>query len=112
MKQRVTEDDFIRAFDDYNRSENFTVSARRAMFEYFEEYEEDIGEEIEFDVIGICCEFSEYRNLDEIREAYGLEEDDEIEDYTHVIPVYTFDTSAPNAADWKEIVTGVVIRDW
>ena len=39
MKQTITEDEFIRAFDDYNRSENFTVAARRAMFEYFEEYE-------------------------------------------------------------------------
>lgn len=58
MKQTITEDEFIRAFDDYNRSENFTVAARRAMFEYFEEYEEDTGVEMDLDVIAICCEFS------------------------------------------------------
>lgn len=112
MKQTITEDEFIRAFDDYNRSENFTVAARRAMFEYFEEYEEDTGVEMDLDVIAICCEFSEYADEEEVRETYGLEEDDEIEDYTHVIPVYTFDTSAPSALEWKDVQTGIVIQDW
>ena len=111
MKQTITEDEFIRAFDDYNRSENFTVAARRAMFEYFEEYEEDTGVEIDFDVIAICCEFSEYANEEEVRDYYGLEEDDEIEDYTHVIPVYTFDTTGP-VSQWRDVQTGIVIQDW
>tara|TARA_R110000824_G_scaffold196770_2_gene380061 strand:- start:113 stop:451 length:339 start_codon:yes stop_codon:yes gene_type:complete len=112
MKQRVTEDDFIRAFDDYNRSDNFTVGARRAIFEYIENLEDEMGEEIELDVISICCGWSEYVDEDEIREAYGLEEDDEIEDYTTLIPAYTFDTSAPSALDWKDVQTSVVIEDW
>ena len=111
MKQTITEDEFIRAFDDYNRSENFTVAARRAMFEYFEEYEEDTGVEIDLDVIAICCEFSEYANEEEVRDYYGLEEDDEIEDYTHVIPVYTFDTTGP-VSQWRDVQTGIVIQDW
>ena len=111
MKQTITEDEFIRAFDDYNRSENFTVAARRAMFEYFEEYEEDTGVEIDFDVIAICCEFSEYASEEEVRDYYGLEEDDEIEDYTHVIPVYTFDTTGP-VSQWRDVQTGIVIQDW
>ena len=112
MKQTVTEDDFIRAFDDYDRSDNFTVGARRAIFEHIENLEDDMGEEIEFCVISICCEYSEYADEDEIREAYGLEEDDEIEDYTYVIPVYTFDTSSDNWMEWKDVQTGIVIQDW
>ncbi|MAK37229.1 MAG: hypothetical protein CMC15_13835 [Flavobacteriaceae bacterium] len=112
MLQTVSEDEFISAFDDYNRSENFTVSARRAMFEYFEELEEAFGEPLLLDVIGICCEYSEYADEDEVKEAYGLEEDDEIEDYTDVIPAYTFDTSGPNALEWKHVQSSIVIRDW
>tara|TARA_Y100000004_G_scaffold106214_1_gene119161 strand:- start:166 stop:501 length:336 start_codon:yes stop_codon:yes gene_type:complete len=111
MRQTVTEDEFIRAFDDYDRSENFTVAARRAMFEYFQEYEEDTGVEIDLDVIAICCEFSEYASEEEVRDYYGLEEDDEIEDYTHVIPVYTFDMTGP-VSQWRDVQTGIVIQDW
>ena len=43
------------------------------MFEYFEEYENSTGEEIELDPIGICCEFTEYSSAREAAKAYGLE---------------------------------------
>jgi hypothetical protein len=40
---------------------------------------------MELDVIGICCDFSEYKDLEELKQDYGydedLEEDDEILDY-------------------------------
>ena len=49
------------------------------MFDYFEEYEDSCDTEIELDVIGICCEFSEYDSaIDCIETAgYGYEFDED-----------------------------------
>ena len=59
MKTTVSRYDFERAFADYNRKENFTYEGLGLLFDYFEEYEEITGEEIELDVIAICCEYAE-----------------------------------------------------
>jgi len=68
--QTVDEQDFIRAFDDMDRSENFSREARRALFEYLDDMSDDIGEDIELDPIGICCEWAEL-DADELFEQYG-----------------------------------------
>ena len=41
------------------RPDNFSYNGLSSLFEYFEEYEDSIGEQIELDVIAICCEWSE-----------------------------------------------------
>lgn len=68
MKDTVTEEKFVRAFDEMGRSQNFTREARRALFEWYEEIERATGEEVELDPIAVCCEWSEYESLDEVRE--------------------------------------------
>lgn len=73
MIQRIDKNDFVREFDNFNRSENFTREAREALYDYLEE----IDENIELDVIGICCDYTEYADEAEAREAYG----DDWEDY-------------------------------
>jgi hypothetical protein len=70
--QTVDKHDFVRAFDDYNRSENFSVEAREALFDYLDELSDDTGENIELDVIAICCDYTEYDNARECAKAYGL----------------------------------------
>ena len=79
MKKTINEFEFVQAFDDYMRSENFSRPARFALYEYLTEYEEDTGEEIELDVIAICCEFTEYESLDELIEAFYHEDDEQPE---------------------------------
>jgi hypothetical protein len=60
MKQHVDRSIFVNTFDQYGRGNNFTIAAREALFDYFEELEEDAGREIEFDCIAICSDWSEY----------------------------------------------------
>lgn len=70
------------------RPNNFTWSGLSALFDYLEEYEEDTGSKIEFDPLGICCDFSEYADFNEIQEAYlnfELEDIEDLYDRTHVI---------------------------
>lgn len=58
------------------RPENFSPDALRMLFAYYEELEESTGEEIELDVIAICCEWAEY-TAEELIQEYGYLVDDE-----------------------------------
>ena len=58
MKQQVDFSVFESAFRDYNRLDNFPTGLR-ALFEYLEEFEDSMGEEIELDVIALCCDYHE-----------------------------------------------------
>ena len=61
--ETVTEDSFIRAFDRMGRGDDFSIPARRALFEHYEQYAEDMGEPYELCVIGICCTWGEYHDI-------------------------------------------------
>lgn len=74
MKQTLTREMFIDGMK-AARPGNFTYEGLDALFEYLTELEEGLGEELEFDPIAICCEYSEYRSLEEIREDYNNIED-------------------------------------
>ena len=81
---------FERAFADYNRTENFTYYGLKALFDYLEQFEEDTGEAIELDVIGLCCDYTEYENLAEFHGVYSADEYpdfESIEDMTQVIRI-------------------------
>jgi len=85
--QTVNEHDFRQAFMDYNRGEQFTYGALTALFEWLEEFAED-GTSYEMDVIALCCEFTEYGDLEEIQANYSstkLDNIDDLRDHTAVI---------------------------
>lgn len=87
MHVTINSFDFIKAFEDYGRETQFSRGALFAIFDYLEELEQDIGEDMELDVIGICCDYTEYESLEEFQEqcndSYKSIED--IEDETTVI---------------------------
>ena len=86
MKITVDESMFVARFDEMNRSENFSLAGRRALFQYIEDLESDAGEEIELDVIGLCCEFSE-DTVENVLVEYDLESIEDLQDATTVIEV-------------------------
>jgi hypothetical protein len=59
MKTTLTFSGFRDAFRAYERMDNFSYEGAKALFEYLEQYEEDTGEELELDVIALCCEYTE-----------------------------------------------------
>ena len=83
MKQSINFNQFYDAFQAV-RPDNFTYDGLKALYEYLEQSEEDTGQEIELDVIALCCEYSEYGSMVEFQEAYG---DVLPEEHTTVIPV-------------------------
>ncbi len=91
MKLTVNFYAFEQAFRRFNRYEQFGgYDGLRAMFDYLEEYEESTGEDLELcDVISLCCEYSRYESLDDLRRAYGedFKTMEEVEDRTTVIRI-------------------------
>ena len=73
---------------------NFSYEGANALQEYLEELSEDIGENIEFDPIAWCCEYSEYEDFDGFQHDTGsnlsvgypdIEDLEELKDNTTVI---------------------------
>ena len=74
MKQSINFSQFCDSFRDMDRNDNFSYEGKRALFNYFEEYEDDTGEAIELDVIAFCVEYSEL-SYDDILNQYDINED-------------------------------------
>lgn len=72
MKQTVNFSHFVDAFRDAGRESQFSYDALCVLFDHFEQYEEDTGEELELDVIAICCDYAE-GTWQEIANAYGVD---------------------------------------
>ena len=89
MKITINEYQFEQAFRDAGRGDNFSYAGLQALFEYLQSYEDDGGEEIELDVIALCCEFTEYEDIEEFQANYGedYETIEDIEYHTLVIPI-------------------------
>lgn len=83
MKTTVSRYDFERAFVDCGRKDQFSYEALGLLFDYLEEYEESTGEEVELDVISLCCEYYEDSPENIISnyriEVDGLDEDETLE---------------------------------
>lgn len=71
MKQTVYLNDFREAFRGSQYENNFTWEGLQALFDWFEQYEQDTGTEIELDVVAIACDFTEYESLEEFQGVYG-----------------------------------------
>ena len=83
MKTTISRYDFERAFADADRKENFTYEGLNLLFDYLEDYEEQTGEELELDVIAICCDYNEDTVAD-IARNYSIDLNDadpESDDY-------------------------------
>ena len=87
MKNTVDFYEFSRWFEQH-RPNNFSRAGLSSLFDWLEEFEEDTGEEIQFDPIALCVEYTEYQDLDEFHQSYDKEQYpdlDEIRDYTQLI---------------------------
>ena len=71
MKQTIGFYEFREAFRSL-RPDNFSNEGVCALFDYLEELEEDTGEEIELDVIALCCDYSE-ASWGDIARDYSIE---------------------------------------
>ena len=86
---KITNISFSEFADSFTGSyeNNFSYEGKRALFDYLEDYEENIdGEEMELDPIAFCCEYTEYENLVELQKNYtDIKSMEDLENNTVVI---------------------------
>ena len=103
MKKTISKGEFIDEFRNWDTyKENFSIGGLMALYDYLVKDEKGTGDEVELNVIALCCEYSEYESANEAAKQYnGAVEaskdfDDEdreaaalawLEDQTTVIPV-------------------------
>jgi len=57
-----------------------------ALFDYLIDYEDSTGEELALDVIGLCCDFSQYDSIEDVQVDYdNIKSLDDLKDNTQVI---------------------------
>lgn len=94
IKQTITDDyhfwTWLKQSDSYGN--NFTLAGAKALQEYLDNLSDELDEDIEFDPIAWCVEYSEYENLADFNQQYfsdnrdGYYKDiDELQDNTTVI---------------------------
>lgn len=94
MKQSINFSAFVDAFHAHKRYDQFGHDALRILFDCFEQYEENTGEQIELDVIAICCEYS-VEHYSDIAQNYGIDisEEEEEEDKKQIVIDYISENS-------------------
>jgi len=79
MKRIITEHEFFDGLDGY-----FSLSARKALYNYYCNLEDAIGQDILFDPIAISLEWDEYDSINTAVDDYGCSEK-ELKEKTTVI---------------------------
>jgi predicted ArsR family transcriptional regulator len=69
---QVTKSSFIDAFKLSSRKDQFSYEALEAIFEYLEDYSNDTGENVELDIVAICCEWVEM-TWQEVADQYNVD---------------------------------------
>lgn len=73
--QTLSKSSFIDAFTHSSRKDQFSYEALGAIFDYLEEYSDSTGEPVEFDIVGICCDWAE-SHWSDIARDYSIDLND------------------------------------
>jgi len=92
LVKTVSFNDFLEEFKNYGREDQFSYEGKKALYDYLNDLSEDIGENIELDIIGLCCDFTEYNSIEEFLNDYShtigdINDIEDIRDYTTVIQI-------------------------
>lgn len=84
MKITLSLSQFLKNWPE-SREDQFTYEGKKGLFEFVEEYEEATGDEQEFDPIALCCDFTEYDSLEEVKANYNnIQTLEQLEEKTQV----------------------------
>ena len=86
MIRTINKYEFGDAFKAGQYKDNFSYEGLDALFEYLEELEDALDEEISFDVVAIACDYSEYKNINYAALDHSMTRE-ELEDQAVVIAI-------------------------
>jgi hypothetical protein len=85
MKRTINLSEFRNEFARSERRDSFTYEGLEALFNYLD----DLDNDYEFDLIEICCDYSEYQHLEELQKDHQVDSIEELEANTSVIRIGT-----------------------
>ena len=103
MKQTINDFQFRDAFIRMDRKENFSYAGLTALYDYLTDLEGDMGEELELDVIALCCDYSEH-DLQDLQREYGDYEGEQWQDLEEAIQWLEEQTTVIRVDDDRVIV--------
>ena len=68
--EEISKSKFLQMFKKSDRKDQFTRPALSKLYDYLIELTEGIDEDLEMDIIALCCEWTEYDD-DELVNTYG-----------------------------------------
>jgi hypothetical protein len=74
MKTTVDFSDFRESFRNYGRADSYSREGLEMLFNYLEDLEQDTGQELELDVIALCCDYNE-EHWEDIAANYSIDLD-------------------------------------
>ena len=65
--------EFCDMFYNHDREDQFSYKGREALYNWYSDLSEEQGEDLEVDIVAICCEWTEYNDLEDYNEQNGSE---------------------------------------
>ena len=106
-------------FRECGRENHFSYEGFNALYDYLNEYSDEVGEDFKVDVIAICCDFTEYSGWEELYGLYSysynnesktfeeLEKDNELDDFREWVQDRT---TVIEVTNYKNDIVGVIIQ--
>ena len=67
----ISQSEFIDMFTEYSRENNFSYYSKIALYEYYDNYSNEMDEPYTLDIIDICCTWDECSSMAETINEYG-----------------------------------------
>lgn len=96
---------------------DWSYAGARALVEYLEALEDEIGEEIEFDVVALRCEYTEYGSAEEAVEACNSDDYDDLKEQSDGDAVDLKELCMEYLRDCTTVIlipgsNGIIIQDY
>lgn len=108
-------------FKECGRENHFSYEGFNALYDYLNQYSDEVGEDFKVDVIALCCDFTEYSDWEELYNNYSysynnesktfkeLEEDNELSDFREWVQDRT---TVIKVTDYKNNIVGIIIQNF
>lgn len=89
IKKTLSEGEFVSEFQSTAQGKYFSSDGLRALHNYYWDYSEGIGQDIEFDSVRMSTEFDEFSDIDQLIENYpyiynNILEADDVEEHLDI----------------------------
>ena len=108
-------------FRECGRENYFSYEGFNALYDYLNEYSDEVGEDFKVDVIAICCDFTEYESWEDLYNNYSYSYNNESETFEELEKNNGLDdfkkwvqdrTTVIEITNYKNDIVGIIIQNF